>query len=263
MTARRSTLGALADTEVRYRQRYADLAVHPEVRQVFRTPGRGHRLSCGDFSTSAGFSRSRPPSSSRSMAAPRRGRSSPTTTRSTCRCTYGSRTSCTSSGCWWADSSGCTRSGTTSATRAWTGPTIPSSPCSSSTRPMPTTSDMMNLTEAMIAGVVRALLGTTGDRAGWHDPGFHATVSAGAHSSRRFASRTGLDLRTRLRAGDARGAAAQPACRRRSSRSSPGAGCWMRSSRSLSSLIWCSPPSWWTTPRRCRPWPRSTATTPR
>ncbi|HTK56505.1 MAG TPA: lysine--tRNA ligase, partial [Gemmatimonadales bacterium] len=31
---------ALADPEVRYRQRYADLAVHPEVREVFRTRSR-------------------------------------------------------------------------------------------------------------------------------------------------------------------------------------------------------------------------------
>jgi lysyl-tRNA synthetase class 2 len=30
------TFGGLADPEVRYRQRYADLAVHPEVREVFR-----------------------------------------------------------------------------------------------------------------------------------------------------------------------------------------------------------------------------------
>jgi lysyl-tRNA synthetase class 2 len=30
------TYGGLADPEVRYRQRYADLAVHPEVREVFR-----------------------------------------------------------------------------------------------------------------------------------------------------------------------------------------------------------------------------------
>ena len=30
------TFGGLTDPELRYRQRYADLAVHPEVRQVFR-----------------------------------------------------------------------------------------------------------------------------------------------------------------------------------------------------------------------------------
>jgi lysyl-tRNA synthetase, class II len=34
------TFGGLTDPEVRYRQRYADLAVHPEVRQVFRLRAR-------------------------------------------------------------------------------------------------------------------------------------------------------------------------------------------------------------------------------
>ncbi|HEX7336733.1 MAG TPA: lysine--tRNA ligase [Gemmatimonadales bacterium] len=34
------TFGGLADPEVRYRQRYADLAVHPEVREVFRLRAR-------------------------------------------------------------------------------------------------------------------------------------------------------------------------------------------------------------------------------
>lgn len=34
------TFGGLADPEIRYRQRYADLAVHPEVREVFRLRAR-------------------------------------------------------------------------------------------------------------------------------------------------------------------------------------------------------------------------------
>jgi lysyl-tRNA synthetase class 2 len=34
------TFGALTDPEVRYRQRYADLAVHPDVREVFRLRAR-------------------------------------------------------------------------------------------------------------------------------------------------------------------------------------------------------------------------------
>jgi lysyl-tRNA synthetase, class II len=34
------TWGGLTDAEVRYRQRYADLAVHPDVREVFRTRAR-------------------------------------------------------------------------------------------------------------------------------------------------------------------------------------------------------------------------------
>ena len=35
-----TTFGGLSDPEVRYRQRYADLAVHPEVREVFRLRAR-------------------------------------------------------------------------------------------------------------------------------------------------------------------------------------------------------------------------------
>jgi lysyl-tRNA synthetase, class II len=34
------TWGGLSDAEIRYRQRYADLAVHPDVREVFRTRAR-------------------------------------------------------------------------------------------------------------------------------------------------------------------------------------------------------------------------------
>jgi lysyl-tRNA synthetase, class II len=39
-TGERKTYGGFADVESRYRQRYADLAVHPEVREVFRTRSR-------------------------------------------------------------------------------------------------------------------------------------------------------------------------------------------------------------------------------
>ncbi len=39
-TGERTTHSGFSDTEARYRQRYADLAVHPTVREVFRTRGR-------------------------------------------------------------------------------------------------------------------------------------------------------------------------------------------------------------------------------
>jgi lysyl-tRNA synthetase class 2 len=39
-TGERRVHSGFADTEARYRQRYADLAVHPEVREVFRTRAR-------------------------------------------------------------------------------------------------------------------------------------------------------------------------------------------------------------------------------
>jgi lysyl-tRNA synthetase, class II len=39
-TGERRTFGGFSDTEARYRQRYADLAVHPDVREVFRARSR-------------------------------------------------------------------------------------------------------------------------------------------------------------------------------------------------------------------------------
>ena len=147
-------------------------------------PGRSG--SCAASWTSGASSRWRPRSCSRSTAARRRGRSSRTTTRSTCRSTCASPTSCTSSGCWSAGSSGCTRSGTTSGTRGWTGPTIPSSPCWSATRRTPTTRDMMDLTEAMVARPGRALLRHAWSRARAATRlDFTPPVAAGLASSRR------------------------------------------------------------------------------
>ena len=80
------TWGGLTDAETRYRQRYADLAVHPEVREVFRTRARVVSW-LRRFLDERAFSRSRPRFSSRSTAAPPRVRSSPITTRWTCRST--------------------------------------------------------------------------------------------------------------------------------------------------------------------------------
>ena len=62
----------LADPETRYRQRYADLAVNPEVRRDLPHPGRSDRARCASSWTSAASSRSRRPSCSRSTAARRR-----------------------------------------------------------------------------------------------------------------------------------------------------------------------------------------------
>jgi lysyl-tRNA synthetase, class II len=76
------TYGALQDTEVRYRQRYADLAVNREVREVFLLRSRDS-------------SRWRRRCFSRSTVAPQPDRSSPIITRSTCRCTCGLQMSCT------------------------------------------------------------------------------------------------------------------------------------------------------------------------
>ena len=82
------TFDAFTDPEVRYRQRYVDLVVNPQVRDVFVRRAKS--------STSAATSRWRPRSCSRFRAAPRHARSSRTTMRSTSTSTCASPVSCTS-----------------------------------------------------------------------------------------------------------------------------------------------------------------------
>ena len=86
----------LADADIRYRQRYADLAVNATARRVFEI----RHAVCPAFasrSRSAASSRSRRRSSTSSPAGPTPARSSPTTTRSTCPSTCASPRSSTSS----------------------------------------------------------------------------------------------------------------------------------------------------------------------
>ena len=129
----------LEDVETRYRRRELDLIANEESRRVFRDPRprRSPRSAAG--STSTASSRSRRRSCSRSTAAPWRGPSPPTTTRSTATSTCGSPPSSTSSGWSSAASTASTSSARTSATRASRTSTTPSSRCSSGTRPTPTT----------------------------------------------------------------------------------------------------------------------------
>ena len=86
----------LADPDVRYRQRYADLAVNPTARRVFEIRHAVLTSFRTRWSTVAS-SRSRHPSFTPIPAAPMPARSSPTTTRWTFRCTCASPPSCTSS----------------------------------------------------------------------------------------------------------------------------------------------------------------------
>ena len=72
----RAALGGFTDPEQRYRQRYADLAVHPEVRDVFAARARMAIARSARSSTGAASSRWRRRCCSRSTAARRRGRSS-------------------------------------------------------------------------------------------------------------------------------------------------------------------------------------------
>ena len=122
--------------------------------------------------------------------------------------------------------------------------------------------DMMELTEGDVSGVVEHCLGTTCDRAGRGHAGFHAAVPAGAASSTGSGSAAGLDLRTATEE-EMRASAAPGGRAGRGGRGiSAAASCRTKCSRSCSSLTWCSPPSCSTTPSRSRRWPRSIARDP-
>ena len=129
----------LADTETRYRQRYVDLIMNDQSREVFRTRTQDHALSAR-LPRCARFPRSRDADDAADSG--RRGarsRSSRITTRSTWTCTCASRRSCISSGWWSAASSACTRSIAISATKGCPRSTTPSSRCSSCISRTPTT----------------------------------------------------------------------------------------------------------------------------
>jgi lysyl-tRNA synthetase class 2 len=85
----------LADQETKYRQRYVDLIMNEETRRTFkaRTAAMSSIRRFMQERTSSWKSRRRCCTPSR--AAPRPSLSSPTTTRSTCRCSCASRRSCT------------------------------------------------------------------------------------------------------------------------------------------------------------------------
>jgi len=65
--------GELTDPELRSRQRYADLAVHPEVREVFPAAHANRAGHTGHSSMPRGTWKWKRPCCSRSTAAPRRG----------------------------------------------------------------------------------------------------------------------------------------------------------------------------------------------
>ena len=76
------TFDAFTDPEVRYRQRYLDLIVNPQVKETFVRRAR-IMATMREFFNERGYIEVETPSSSPSPAAHRRVRSSPTTTRST------------------------------------------------------------------------------------------------------------------------------------------------------------------------------------
>jgi lysyl-tRNA synthetase class II len=128
----------LVDMEQRYRQRYVDLFANPEVQQAFVLRSRLVQQVRAYFD-GLGYHEVETPILQPILGVLRRGRSRPTTTRSTCRSTSGSRRSSISSGSWSAASSASTSSAACSATRASAPGTTPSSRCSRATRRGPTT----------------------------------------------------------------------------------------------------------------------------
>ena len=156
--------------ETRVRQRYVDLDRAPGGARRWRGCARRVvRVAARVASTRAATSRSRRRCCRRCTAVPPRGRSSRTRTRSTSTSSCASRPSCSSSAASSAASSGSSRSTATSATRAPTPRTRPSSRCSSSTRPTPTTDVMATLTRELIQEAAMAACGSLRSRA--HDGG--------------------------------------------------------------------------------------------
>ena len=87
----------LTDVDTRYRQRYVDLIVNEDTRRVFDGPHRRRSPRSARTCASRGYLEVETPVLDTTRAAPRRGRSSPTTTRSTSTSTCASRSSCPSS----------------------------------------------------------------------------------------------------------------------------------------------------------------------
>ena len=84
----------MTDQEQKYRQRYVDLITDEQARARFVARSKACRRSATSWSSTA-FSRSRRRCCTRFPAAPTPSPSSPTTTRSTSRCSCASRPSCT------------------------------------------------------------------------------------------------------------------------------------------------------------------------
>ena len=126
----------LSDKETRYRQRYVDLIVNEDVRETFRK--RSAIISAfRRYMEDNGYMEVETPIL-QTIQVPPPSRSSHTSTRSTRSATCASPPSCTLSACWWVALSVCLRSAESSATRAWTSRTTPSSRPWRRTAPSPT-----------------------------------------------------------------------------------------------------------------------------
>ena len=126
----------LADTEIRYRQRYVDLIMNEGSRRVFRT--RSVVIDAlRDFLNDNGFLEVETPMMQRIRAVRRPDRLRPITTRSICRCFCEWRRNCFSNDFLSVVSKRSSRSIVIFATRGSRPATIPNSRCSSFIRPTP------------------------------------------------------------------------------------------------------------------------------
>ena len=184
-----------ADPEQRYRQRYADLAVHPEVRAVF--VARARMVSAiRRFPRRPRVSRSR--DAGAAAAVRRRDRAAvhdaPLRARHAAVSAHRGRAVPQAADRRGA-SSACMRSGTTSGTKGSTGRTIPSSRCSSSTRRTRTTTTMMGVVE--VAGRGRGRRRAVRDGVAAmpmrRRADVHAALSAPRVAARRSSARLGVD----------------------------------------------------------------------
>ena len=132
------TYDAFDDPELRYRRRYVDLVVNDGVKETFIKRTKVFNAMRRYFNDH-GYMEVETPILQSIPGAPRRVRSSPTTTPLTYRCISASPTSFTSSASSWAASRGYMNSRRISATRVWTAPTTPSSPVWKSMWPTRTT----------------------------------------------------------------------------------------------------------------------------
>ena len=121
--------------------------------------------------------------------------------------------------------------------------------------------DMMTLVEGLVSGVIQHCLGTL--RLERHGTTLDFTPPFARRALHRGDPRAGGHRPPHRHARRRCGRSCAPAApTRTSSPASPAAGCRTRCSRWCSSPSWCSRPSCWTTPSRCRPWPRSTGSDP-
>ena len=151
----------LADTEIRYRQRYLDLIANPEVKRRLPQAQRRSSARSATFLHERGYVEVETPMM---QAIPGGAAAQPFKTlsqRAGLRFLPAHRAGALPQApAGRRHGQACSRSAATSATRASRASTTPSSPCSKPTRPTAITRRMMELVQSMICHVAQKVLGT-------------------------------------------------------------------------------------------------------